>query len=361
MAGALAVYGANGYTGELVAREAVARGCAPILAGRRRAPIERLAGELGLPCRVFGLDDPAAIAAGLAGVAAVLHCAGPFVHTSRPLVEACLAAGVHYLDITGEIGVFEAIFARDEEAKRRGVALVPGVGFDVVPSDGLARRLAAALPGAVRLHLGFAPVGGGSWSRGTLATALEQAHLGGAVRRGGRLRPLAVGALEREIEFVPGRPLAAVAIPWGDLATAFRSTGIPDITTWLGAGRRRARAMRRLARLRPLLAPRPIRRLLQVLVRATIAGPDAAARGAARVRIWGRAEAADGRAVEARLEIPEGYRFTAMAAVAALVRVAAGEVAPGAWTPSLAFGADFADRLPGVAGGEVVAAPAGKP
>ena len=361
MHGALAIYGANGYTGELAAREAVARGWAPILAGRRRAPIEALARELDLPYRIFGLDEPGPLARGLDGVCALLHCAGPFLHTSRPMADACLAAGVHYLDITGEIPVFEALFARDAEARARGVALVPGVGFDVVPSDGLARRLAEALPGAARLDLGFAPMGGGSWSRGTLATALEQAHRGGAVRRGGRLREIPVGALVREIEFAPGRPVTSVAIPWGDLATAYRTTGIPDLTTWLGGGRALAARLRRFGRLRFLLAPAPIRRALQALVRATVVGPDAAARETARVRLWGRAEGADGGAAEARLEIPEGYRFTAVAAVEALTRAAAGEVAPGAWTPSRAFGARFADGLPGVTGGEIVLAPGATP
>ena len=358
MAGALVVYGANGYTGELIVRAAVARGLAPVVAGRRRAPIEALAASHALPFRVFDLADRAGLAGGLDGAAAVLHCAGPFVHTSRPLVDACLAAGIDYLDITGEIEVFESIFARDAEARARGVALLPGVGFDVVPSDCLARRLAEALPDAVRLDLGFASAGGSS-SRGTLVTALEQAHRGGALRRGGRLRPVAVGALTREIEFVPGRPRTAVAIPWGDLATAYRTTGIPDITTWMGVGRRRATALRRLGSLRALLAPKPVRRLLQAAVRALVSGPDAAARASARVRVWGRVEAADGRAFEARLEIPEGYRFTATAAVECLRRVAAGEVAPGASTPARAFGARFVDTLPEVTGGEVTPAPAG--
>jgi saccharopine dehydrogenase (NAD+, L-lysine-forming) len=358
MIGAFAVYGANGYTGALVVREAVARGLVPIVAGRRRAPVEALARAHGLPFRVFDLADRDAAARGLEGVAALLLCAGPFVHTSRPMVDACLAAGVHYLDITGEIEVFEAIFARDAEARTRGVVLLPGVGFDVVPSDGLARRLAEALPDAVRLDLAFAPEGG-SWSRGTLATSIEGAGKGGAMRRGGRLRPLRTGSLTREIEFVPGRPRLSVAIPWGDLATAWRTTGIPDITTWLGAGRRRAVWMRRLGAIEPLLRLAPVRKLLRALVRATVDGPDAATRDSARVRLWGRAEAADGRAVEARLEIPEGYRFTASAAVECLRRVAAGEVPPGAWTPSRALGAGFVEGLPGVVGGAVTPAPPG--
>src|SRR5690606_5088937 len=95
------------------------------------------------------------------GVDLVLHCAGPFGETSRPMLKACLRAGAHYLDITGEIAVFEAVMARDPEIRRAGVAAIPGVGFDVVPTDGLAALLGQALPGATHLELAFAGLGGG--------------------------------------------------------------------------------------------------------------------------------------------------------------------------------------------------------
>src|SRR5687767_3783927 len=131
MAAVWMLYGANGFTGELIAAEALARGERPILAGRRADAVLPLAERLGLPSRIFGLDGD--VAANLAGVAAVVHAAGPFSATSRPMLDACFAAGAHYLDITGEIPVFEACHARGEEAKRRGVVVMPGVGFDVVP------------------------------------------------------------------------------------------------------------------------------------------------------------------------------------------------------------------------------------
>ncbi|HYG63173.1 MAG TPA: saccharopine dehydrogenase NADP-binding domain-containing protein, partial [Thermoanaerobaculia bacterium] len=161
------IYGVTGYTGELAAREAVRRGQRPVLAGRDPEKVGAIARELGLESRAFSLDDPQALAAGLAGLSAVLHCAGPFVRTSAPMVHACLAAGVHYLDITGEIPVFEEVLSRGEEARRANVALLPGVGFDVVPSDCLAARLAAALPDATDLTLAFYN-DRGTLSRGTM-------------------------------------------------------------------------------------------------------------------------------------------------------------------------------------------------
>ncbi len=180
------LYGANGYTGELIARRAVAAGERPVLAGRHPEAVGRLAAELGLDARVFALDDPAAVGRGLGGMKAVLHCAGPFSRTAAPMADGCLRARVHYLDITGEIEVFEGMAARHEAALRAGVTLLPGVGFDVVPSDGLAAHLHRRLPSATHLALGFQ--GSARLSRGTATTMAENLHRGGAVRRDGGRR-----------------------------------------------------------------------------------------------------------------------------------------------------------------------------
>ena len=138
MSGTWMIYGANGYTGRLAARLAKDRHLGPVLAGRHAEPIKQLAHELGCEARVFDLADAASAATHLAGVRAVLHCAGPFSATSRPMLDACLRAGAHYLDITGEIAVFEAIHSRRQEVSDAGIVAIPGVGFDVVPTDCLA-------------------------------------------------------------------------------------------------------------------------------------------------------------------------------------------------------------------------------
>jgi len=343
----LLLYGANGYTGELVAREAVRRGLAPILAGRRADALAALARELGLPARDFALDDPAALAAGLDGAAVVLHCAGPFSRTSRPMVDACLARRVHYLDITGEIDVYESIYRRDEEARRSGVGLVPGVGFDVVPSDALAARLAAALPSAVELDLAFT-TDRGSASRGTLVTMLERLPAAGCVRRGGKLVPVPLADAALEVDFPGLGRRSVVTIPWGDLASAWRTSGIPNLRTFVGASPLSIRRLRRLRLLLPLVGWRPIKRLLQAIVRHRVTGPDEATRRTARAFLWGRARDAEGREASASLSVPEGYAFTAVAAAEAARRALAGELAPGAWTPTRAFGPALVDSVAGV-------------
>ncbi len=344
------LYGAYGYTGELVAREAVRRGLRPVLAGRRREPLAALAAELDLPCRSFGLEELSGRPE-LLDVAAVLHCAGPFLHTSRPMVQACLAAGVHYLDITGEIVVFEAIFRRDEAARVAGLVLLPGAGFDVVPTDCLAKRLAEALPDADRLELAFTARGGGT-SRGTLRTIVAGLPHSGAIRRQGRLEPVPLAWEAREIEFGCGRRWA-MTIPWGDLATAYRSTGIPDIRVYTGTPRAAIRRLRRLRPLLPVAGTRPVKGLLDWWVRRTVTGPDEARRAAGRSYLWGRVRNPAGAERTATLETPEGYTLTAAAAVECVERVVAGAVRPGAWTPSLAFGAGFVEELPGVEAGPI--------
>lgn len=336
------IYGANGYTGALIAREAVRRGMRPILAGRTRAPVEALASELGLEARVFPVTD-----ADLRGVSLVLHCAGPFSQTSAPMVDACLRAKAHYLDITGEIAVFESIYARDAEARAAGVALIPGVGFDVVPTDALAAQLATELPGATELWLAFSTGRGSAPSRGTIRTMIEGAGEGGAIRKDGRITRVPMAFDVREIPFASG-PRLAMTIPWGDVASAFRTTGIPNIRVYSAASPRSVARARRFARLAPLMKLTPLRRLAQSLVPRD-AGPSPEQRERGRVELWGRVT--DGVSERtATLSTPDGYAFTVLSALAAVERVLGGEVAHGALTPTQAFGPNFLSDLPGVSG-----------
>ena len=179
------LYGANGYTGRLILDAALEAGLQPAIAGRRREPIEALAREKNVSFRVFDWSDPAVSARELEPFKALLLAAGPFSRTSRPALDACLASKTAYLDITGEVAVFEALFARDAEAKAAGIAVLPGVGFDVVPSDCLAALLARELPGAERLALAFRGSGPRPERR---RRCLEGAGHGSLVRESGRLR-----------------------------------------------------------------------------------------------------------------------------------------------------------------------------
>jgi len=340
------IYGANGYTGALIAREAVARGRRPILAGRNYAALTALTRELGVEHRVFTLDSPGAVAEGIRNAAVVLHCAGPFAHTSRPMADACLRGGIHYLDITGEVAVFESLAARDAEAKAVGVMLMPGAGFDVVPSDCLAAHLKRRLPSATHLALGFTSLG--KISRGTATTMAENIHRGGLVRQQGVLKRVPAAYKTRVIDFGAG-PVKAVTIPWGDLSAAFHSTGIPNIEVYTAAPfglRLAARASRYLGW---LLGSRFVQGLLKRRIRARPPGPTEEERARGCSFLWGEAVDDAGQMAVSRLRGPEGYTLTVRAALAVVERVLAGESPPGFQTPSRAYGADFVLGLEGMA------------
>jgi short subunit dehydrogenase-like uncharacterized protein len=340
------IYGANGFTGRLVAEAAKERGLDAVLAGRNERAVRELAERLSLEARVFSLDDAAAVRQGLDGMGAVLHCAGPFSQTSRPMLDACLARGVHYLDITGELTVFESVFARHAEIERAGVVALPGAGFDVVPTDCLAVALANELPGAQRLVLGLS-FGGGLTSPGTAKTGVEILAGGLLARRGGVL-----GAVPREERLfrVPfsDKERLAVAFPWGDISTAYWSTGIPNITDYVALGRSTKRVARMAGALSAAFRVGPLRRLVQELAHRTAKGPGEEARESGRTRLYGHVEDAAGERVAMELSTPEGYRHTVDASLACTLRVLDGGVAPGAQTAGKAFGGDFVLSLPGV-------------
>lgn len=339
MAGLL-IYGAYGYSGELATRHAVARGLQPVLAGRDRARVEHLAGTLGLEHRVFPLTEPAAVRAALRDVSAVLHCAGPFSGTADAMVEACIDTNTHYVDITGEVDVIEAIARRGGEAAATNITLLPAVGFDVVPSDCLAAHVVARLGSATRLTVAIDA--NTTFSHGTALTAVENLGRGAAARKDGRLveRPALSG--KRQVDFGFDRGSATVtAMTWGDVAMAYRSTRVPNIETYLYLSDgllRKARIGRYLA---PLTGFAPVREYVLRQLGPASGGPSPEERAGRHSYVWVEARDDAGNSAQARLRTPHAYTLTAMASVEAAFRAASGGVRHGFQTPATAFGSDF--------------------
>jgi short subunit dehydrogenase-like uncharacterized protein len=339
------LYGANGYTGKLIARLSLERNLRPILAGRDRNTIEPLATELGLEHRIFALDDVTAIDAALREVAVVLHCAGPFSRTSKPMADACMRTKTHYLDITGEASVIETLVARDAEAKAAEIMLLPCVGFDVVPSDCLAAHLKRRLPSAT--HLALAIQGMGRVSRGTATTMVENINRGGLIRRDGKLTPVPAAWKTREIDYGRGA-VEATTIPWGDVATAFYSTGIPNIEVYAAIPQKVRRMMKLTRRFGWLLGSTTVQRFLKNRIKNQPPGPNEEERHKGKSFVWGEVEDDSGKRAVSRLSGPEGYTLTALTALTIVERVLAGKFSTGFQTPSKAYGADLILEIDGV-------------
>ena len=331
------IYGATGYTGKLTARMAKDQGLTPILAGRNADKVKAVAEPLGFEYRAFGLDDPAAIDKGLEGIAVVLHIAGPFSATSAPMVDGCIRNGAHYLDITGEIAVFEGCAARDADAKAKGVMVLPGVGFDVVPSDCLAAHVAGKLPDATDLDLYIA--GMGSASRGTMKTGVEMIGKGTMVRQGNQIVELPKAPTDAR-DFGDGET-DWVGVSWGDVSTAWHSTKVPNIKVYFQAVGPMAMAGKMGPVSKFILRQKPVQNFLKGRIDAGPEGPTDEERASGGAILVGEAKNATGDTYRARLKTPDGYTLTYMAGLDIAKRAASGDFKAGFQTPSLAYGADF--------------------
>lgn len=337
------LYGATGYTGELIAREAAKRGIPPIIAGRSHEKVMKLADELSCESAVFDVDDHTSLISALQRAHVVLNCAGPFSATARSMMQACLATRVHYLDITGEIDVFELAHSIDERAQRAGIVVCPGVGFDVVPTDSVAATLKAAMPDATELALGFESRGG--LSQGTAKTALESAPYGSKLRRDGHIVSEPLAARTRRIDFGNGERLA-VGIPWGDVSTAFYTTGIGNVEVYTSSSPAAVKRLRRANWIRPLLRQRWVQQTLKRRIERRLQPPDSLHREGHPAYVWGEVRNATGHTCTARLRTPSGYTLTVHAALGILDYVMNNAPLAGFKTPTMLVGADFVSSLP---------------
>jgi len=306
------IYGANGYTGKLIVKEAILKGFSPILAGRNEAAIKPLAIEHSLESRVFSLDNEKNIEQNLNDIFLVIHCAGPFSSTAKPMMQGCLASKTHYTDITGEIGVFELAQSLNSQAKKAGVVLCPGVGFDVIPTDCLASMLKDKMPDATHLALGFDS--GSGMSPGTAKTSIEGLADGGKVRKNSIITTVPLAYKERKIDFGCGVK-NAVTIPWGDVSTAFYSTGIANIEVYIPMSPKAVKNMRKMNWFKWLLALNVVQNFMKKKVEQKTTGPNEQQREKLRTFLWGEVSNDKGEILTARLETINGYQLTYITAV----------------------------------------------
>jgi short subunit dehydrogenase-like uncharacterized protein len=307
--------------------------------------MESVARALALPYKVFGLENPRELDAALRDVTVLINAAGPFEITARPIVEACLRTGTHYLDVAGDLPVLQYLHGLDAAARDADVMIMPGAGFVVVASDCLAAHVAARLPEARYLGLGFSR--GDMISRGSFTSMLGLIGQGVTIRRDGRLCAVPLGGLERAFDYGGGDTLS-MAVPWPDAFTAYYTTKIPNIEGYLEADLCTRSASQMLSLFAAPLRLTPVRSLLTLMAQALPEGPSEAQRAATPKVIVAEVEDRYRRRVRARLHTPNVYTFTALAALAIAQRVLDGEARAGFQTPAAVYGPDFILGFEGV-------------
>lgn len=334
------LYGATGYTAGLIIRFAKEYNLEPIIAGRNEAKIKAIADANALSYRIFDLDDVSTIIENIKDQKVILHCAGPFIHTAQPMMAACLSAGVHYLDITGEIAIFEMAARQSEKAQKANILMMPGVGFDVIPTDCMAAFLKAQMPDATHLELAFAGLGGGL-SHGTALTMVEGMGMGGAIRENGKIVKRPLGHAAREIPFAE-KAMFCMTIPWGDVSTAYYSTGIPNIIVYSAVNPKSYKWIKLQRYCNWILKLEWVKNQARKKIKAAPAGPSDTRRAKSTMQVWGKVTNSKGQKIEATWTGPEGYTFTAHSALLVTQKVLKGQFKVGFHTPSSLYGQDIA-------------------
>ncbi len=340
------LYGANGYTGKLIAKLAATYNLQPVLAGRTEATIKPLAASLQLPYRIIDLDNTEQLQKALSEVTLVLHAAGPYAYTARQMIEACLQTGVHYIDINGDISVFEMLKKYDAVAKEKNIMIMPGVGFDVVPTDCIALQLKNKMPDATHLKLAFASVGGGL-SHGTATTMADKIGEGGAVRENGKIVRKPLGQKGMWVDFSAEKKIFVMTIPWGDISTAYTTTGIPNIEAYTGMAPKVYRLLKLQWAFNWLLRTNFVRNIIRKKIKAKPAGPSDEQRQKSSSLVWGEVRNASGKKLTAGISCLDGYTLTAHSSLLISKKILEGNFKAGYQTPAGCYGENLVMEVPG--------------
>lgn len=288
--GPIAVYGATGFTGGLIARELKGLGADFLIAGRDRGKLEALSEELGgVPFVAASLDDPAGLREMLEPCSVVAACAGPFTLHGETLVEAAVDTGTHYLDTTGEQPFMQMVFDRyGERARDAGVTLVSGMGFDYAPGDLIAALTAEGMGPLDEIVIaycvhGFAP------THGTALSGLEIMRGGDVVWANGDWRRAPRSADGGRWHFPdPIGEQRMLRYPAGEQITVPRHVQTARVRTLLNGMVVPPRLMPLATATSPLLGATmrtPLRRAMGALIRRLPAAPSEKSRQRCRFTI----------------------------------------------------------------------------
>jgi len=345
------IYGAYGFVGREISRLAKEKGLNPVLAGRNKEKTQKIAAALALEHIVFSLSDSTKVEQCVRDFDILMNCAGPYIDTFKPLVSACIIHNTHYLDLSGEIPVYEKIFEMGSAYPGESKAMIlPGIGFDVAPTDCLALHLKEHFDSGSKLMIAFKSSGPAGLPPGTMKTMVTLIPFGLRIRKEGKLIRPGKALRSRKIKF-SSTFNKALRISWGDIFTAYHSTGIPNIEVYASFSKMVMLQLRLIYLLRPLLSSPWILRQMRKVVKG---GSNAKQREKTKMLIYAELSNDEGKKAICRMTGPEGgFIWTSNLAIEALKMIKSGIYKPGYQTPASAFGAAFGLQIEGVSRSEI--------
>jgi short subunit dehydrogenase-like uncharacterized protein len=344
--GQVLIYGAYGFTGKGISRLASEYNITPVLSGRNGSKLAPLAEELGYDSIVLSLENNHDnLVKVLERFELVMHIAGPYTYTSKPMIDAAIEAGTHYVDITGENHVIQEQLDRHDEFLAANIMVMPSVGYDVVPTDCLNLYVAQQVPNATEINLvmngNYQAAEGAAASRGTIKSALEMLSRPLLMRQNGEM--VLVDQPKMKTREVDGKIQTLVQIPWADMMTSWVSTGIPTIEIYQIAEGELPSWILKLAQYRW-----GKNLLVWMIDEFMPEGPPPSAQAQRQTQLVTTVTNAAGETASAEMITPEAYFLTFHSALNVAQRIINGQWDPGFQTPAKVYGPDLALEVPGV-------------
>jgi short subunit dehydrogenase-like uncharacterized protein len=338
------IYGANGYTGKLIVDKAIKQNLNFVISGRNESKITEIANDKKIPFFIAShksfLQNPKL----LDNFDIFLNCAGPFSKTAKPIMQACIKSKTHYLDITGEIEVFQLGKLFNSEAQSSNIIICPGVGFDVIPTDCLAAALNEKLPNADELILGFESTTK-KMSPGTMSTSIESLGKGGKICKNGNVINVPLAFNSQQLDFGNGLK-TMVTIPWGDVVTAGYSTGIKNISVFIPMSEEQINRLKLLSKFSWLLKTQFLQNFMKNKVKKNIKGPSFEEREKGKTFVWGQIHKGH-EIFEGKITTKNGYDVTVDGSLAIIQHINNNKINGGYYTPSQLCGFDLIEKLSG--------------
>ncbi len=339
------IYGAYGFTGSLLAKIAADKGFKPVLAGRDALKTKRLALSLGLDFKVFSLDEDSIIEKNLKDIDLLYNLAGPYCKTAPTMVEACLRTKTHYMDLTGDIEIYDFLYSLDKVAIENEILIMPGVGFNVIATECVAAHTVQKL--STCDHLDIVMATQAKPSKGTFKQMIALLPRGGYEIENHELKRRNIGKSDIKIKY-PDKRRTPFSIPIGELIACHKSLNIANIRVHYAMSSSWVRMTETMIDIIAKFSGKNYgKKVLSNFASNYIKGPDETSMLHDKAYVYAKASSDLGVYAETMIKTPEPYYFTALITLKVIQKVLDGEY-KGALTPVEAFGSSIIFEVEGV-------------